>query len=305
MKNKQKYLFSTFIICCLLLGIELYLRIYWGFCDTILMQSSDKYEYIAQPNQERFRFRKYIYYNQYSMRSSEIKQASIKILGFGDSVINGGAHTTQDSLATSILSEKLSKDFNQDVQVCNISAGSWGADNCFAYLQEQGDFDAKLIVLIVSSHDAYDNMDFQKVIDVHPSFPSKQSFSAIWELFSRYLIPKIYGKKTPQGDHITKGNEFNSGFLNFYNYTQNNGLPFFIYLHPDKKEVEGGCYDQQGKAIIQFCQERNILLIQGINLEDLSCFRDNIHLNEYGQQILANALLNEIEKIIQWNVDKN
>jgi lysophospholipase L1-like esterase len=282
----------------LIAGVEWYLRFYWGFCDTVLLQSSDKYEYIAQPNQDRFRFRNHIFYNQHSMRSSEIKRTSIKILGFGDSVINGGTPTTQNSLATHILSEKLSKDFHRDVQVCNISAGSWGPDNCFAYLQEKGHFNSKLIFLVVSSHDAYDNMDFQKVVDVHPSFPSKQSFSAIFELLARYVIPKII-KKKPQRDHITKKNEFNSGFLNFYHYTQKNGLPFFIYLHPDKKEIEKGCYDHSGKAIIQFCQERNISLIQGINLENSSCFRDDIHLNEYGQQVLANALLNEIKKIMR------
>jgi hypothetical protein len=232
------------------------------------------------------------------MRSSEIKQESTKILGFGDSVINGGAHTTQDSIATNILSEKLSNDLNQDIQVCNISAGSWGPDNCFGYLQKYGDFDAKLIFLVVSSHDAYDNMDFNPVVDIHTSYPSKQSISAIFELLNRYLIPKLL-KQKQEGDHITKGKEFNSGFLNFYNYTQDNNLPLFIYLHPDKKEVEDGHYNEQGEAIIQFCREYKIPLIQGISIEDLSCFRDSIHLNEYGQRILACALLNEIEKILQ------
>lgn len=36
----------------------------------------------------------------------------------------------------------------------NISAGSWGPDNCAAYLKHYGLFGAKAMSLLVSSHDA-------------------------------------------------------------------------------------------------------------------------------------------------------
>jgi hypothetical protein len=295
---KKKIIIGIVIITILTASIELYLRYYWGFCDTVLTQESDKFEYIAQANQNRFRFRKYVNYNEHSMRSKPVKQTDkIRILGFGDSVFNGGVQTEQDSLATSIIENTLTQEYEKNIRCFNISYGSWAPDNCYAYLKEKGDFGAALIFLVVSSHDAHDNMDFRKIIDIHPSFPSKQHKSAIYELFSRYLVPHIMRRKTV-GDHITKGKIFNSGFLSFYNYTQENNIPLFIYLHPDIKELQEGKYDEQGDKIIEFCAENNIQLLKGIDYENESCFRDGIHLNEHGQRILANTLLPEIKRLL-------
>jgi lysophospholipase L1-like esterase len=292
-KKTKKVLISAAILIALFIGAEVYMRCYWGFCDTVLTQSSDKFEYLAQPNQDHFRFRKHIHYNEYGMRSKSPQSTDkIRILGFGDSVLNGGVQTEQDSLATSIIEKKLKQD---SVRCLNISYGSWGPDNAYAFMQQYGDFEAVAIFLVFSSHDAYDNMDFQPIVDIHPSFPSKQYKSAVWELVDRYLIPRLL-KKEPEEDHIVKGQIFNSGFESFYSYTQEKNIPFFIYLHPDRKELENGYYEDSGQEIIKFCNERNIPLILGMDVENANCFRDVIHLNEHGQAILANALLAEIEK---------
>src|ERR1700751_1464941 len=99
--KKGKFLRRFLIVTVLLLlGTELILRFCFGFCDAVLMKEDLAFEYIAQPNQNRFRFRKHIKYNEYSMRSDSVKESSVKILGFGDSVRNGGSLTDQDSLAT-------------------------------------------------------------------------------------------------------------------------------------------------------------------------------------------------------------
>jgi hypothetical protein len=95
------------------LAIEIYLRCYWGFCDTVLTQENDKFEYIAQPNQNRFRFRKHIRYNEYSMRSNSLRTSdSLRILGFGDLVLNGGIQTEQDSLATYVIESVLNHNYD-------------------------------------------------------------------------------------------------------------------------------------------------------------------------------------------------
>ena len=157
----------------LLFILEVFLRQYFGFCNTVLIREDADFEYIAQPNQDRFRFRNHIKYNSFSMRSEAVDSAAVLILGFGDSVINGGVLTDQDSLATTILSDSLTKIHRNKIQFLNVSAGSWGPDNCFAYLKKYGDFGAKSIYLFVSSHDAYDNMNFEKIVDVSESLPSK------------------------------------------------------------------------------------------------------------------------------------
>jgi hypothetical protein len=307
---KKKLTIVILIATIFIVGVEVFLRCYYGFCDAVLTQESDKYEYIAQPNQNRFRFRKHVAYNELSMRSQSIDNkcveggVKITILGFGDSVLNGGVQTEQDSLATCIIENVLTQEYEKNVRCLNISYGSWGPDNCYAYLEEKGDFDADLIFLVVSSHDAHDNMDFQKVVGVHPAYPAKQYSSAIYELIDRYLIPRIFTKKK-EADHIVKGDVFNSGFLSFSHYTHKNEIPFFIYLHPDEKEMQDGKYDRQGDEIIEFCADNNIPLLKGIEYEDESCFRDGIHLNEHGQQILANALLLEIKRFLDIKAAKS
>jgi hypothetical protein len=227
------------------------------------MKEDPYFEYIAQPNQNRFRFRHHVYYNTFSMRSPEIEPQSLKILGLGDSVINGGAHTDQDSIATALLSAQLSEDLNQEVQILNISAGSWGPDNAMAYIRKYGDFDAQMAFLVVSSHDAYDNMDFGKIVDIQVSFPSKQYPIAIYELIDRYALPRLFKKNKPdnQSDALginKNGSAFNSGFQDLANYFRGKSIPFFIYLHPEKMETQNQTYNNQGQEIIKFCKNQNI-----------------------------------------------
>jgi hypothetical protein len=297
------------IVTILIIAIEIYLHCHWGFCDVVLMQESDKFEYIAQANQNRCRFGKHIRYNEYSMRSDRLQLSdSLRILGFGDSVLNGGMTTDQDSLATSIIERILNKQYldifphrrgEYNIRCLNISGENWGPDNCFAYMEEYGDFDAVLIFLVVSSHDVHDNMDFRKMVDVHPNYPSKQSLSAIYEM-GEYFISRIFAKKQTASDHVVSDNNvFNPGFLSFHLYTQKKNIPFLIYLHPDKQEVTNGKYDTRGEEIIQFCLDNHIPLIEGLKHENTSSFSDTIHFNEHGQRILAQALLPEIKTLLE------
>lgn len=289
-----------FLILC-----EVILREGWGFCDTVLMQESERYEYIAQPNQDRMRFRHHVIYNSLSMRSSEPQKGSVRILGLGDSVINGGVLTDQDSLATTLLSSALSDTLHQEVQILNISAGSWGPDNCNAYLEEKGYFDAKVMLLVVSSHDAYDNMDFKPTVGVHVSFPSKQYISAIVELFDRYLIPKVKGwfhEKTLnqqladfEEEHGIKkdGKCFNPGFAALKQKADSLQIPMIIYLHAERSEWKDKKYNLQGQKIIEFAQQENILIIKDLDADiNENWYRenDNIHLSQYGQHQMAELI---------------
>jgi lysophospholipase L1-like esterase len=279
-------------------GLELILRKVWGFGDMVLFQSDDQFEYIAQANQDRFRFGNRSLYNEYSMRSEPIrKDEPCIILGFGDSVINGGVLTDHDSLATSIVEDQLSN----GSRFLNISAGSWGPDNCAGYLQKFGGFNAKMIVLFVSSHDAHDNMTFERTVGYHESYPNKQYPMALIEVFAKYLIPRLVNKF--QGDNISdplminkNGIGFNSGFEYFSKYTKEHDIPFLICLHLEKQEVADSQFNSQGEEILSYCKANNIKVITGLEIgENDSYYRDDIHLNEKGQKLWARALLTEIK----------
>lgn len=187
----------------------------------------------------------------------------------------------------------------------NISAGSWGPDNCAAYLKKFGLFGAKAMFLLVSSHDAYDNMDFQPVVGMHPSYPDKQYFLAWRELMDRYLLPRIlspYNKylhsspdqKALEGIH-KNGKEFNPGFNQLLTIAKQASIPLIIELHPDTFELAKGKYDEQGQEIIDWAKAHDIMLIQELDhhftKED---YRDRIHLNEKGQRKVAKLMKSAI-----------
>ena len=187
MLSTRKRKIVVFLAVCLflLVSVELILRFVFGFCDAVLYRSSEAYEYIAQPNQHRYRFLSHIDYNSYSQRSEEPDSTKTIILGLGDSVIFGGTMLDQDSIATTLFSKETGK------QMLNISSGSWGPDNCAAYLKEKGTFGAKAMVLVCSSHDAFDVMSHVPVVGIYPEYPEKQYKLAIWELLDRYLLPMV------------------------------------------------------------------------------------------------------------------
>lgn len=292
---------TVFFFLLFLLIIEFILRYTFGLCDALLYYSSANYEYIAQPNQNRYRFGAHIKCNSYSQRSEEPDSSKTKILGLGDSVIFGGTWMDQDSLATTLYSKETG------LQMLNISAGSWGPDNCAAYIKKNGTFDAKAMILVCSSHDAYDTMSFTPVVGMFPNYPNKQYRLAIFELIDRYLIPRInnYLVKVkqdfdPDANVINqienaavskKTNTFNPGFNQLRNIADSLNIPFGIYLHAEVNEIDLGQYNEMGKEIIKWAESNHVYLVTGIETEETKdMYKDAIHYNEKGQRHLANVM---------------
>ncbi len=301
--NQRKKKILVLLIIVLFVSVEILLRKKYGFCDAVLMQEDINSEYIAQPNQNRRRFGNFIHYNEYSMRSESIDTSATIILGFGDSIINRGTLSDQDSLAATRLSDSLTLKKLKKFQVLNISAGSWGPDNCAAYLFNKGNFAAKFAFLVVSSHDAFDNMNFEKIVGKDPSFQNTQYKMAIVELFDRYLIPRtkelFLSQEEDEFEINKEGINFNKGFQLLYSYFKNRNIPFFIYLHSEIVEQEKKEYNSHGQLIITFCQKNNIKLVTDLNLIQKSDYRDNIHLNDNGQKKMFKLLLKQIDESIK------
>lgn len=297
----RKIILIILLLFFLYCSIEIFLREHFGLCNAVLYQSSDNYEYIAQPNQDRYRFGAHIYYNSYSQRNEEPDSTKVRILGLGDSVLFGGTWMDQDSLATTLFNKETG------MQMLNISAGSWGPDNCAAYLKEKGAFDAKAMILVCSSHDAYDTMSFVPVVGIYPNYPDKQYRLAIIELLDRYLIPRIQyfykkqkAKLDPDATVIKAATEqsvakksalFNPGFGQLKKIADSLDIPFGIYLHAEKGELEKGKYNDMGTEICKWAEDNNVLLIKGLESgEETYMYKDVIHYNEKGQRHLADIL---------------
>ena len=298
--NKRNVVRALGVAFTLFVLIELMLRLGFGFCDALLYQPSDKYEYIAQPNQNRHRFGVRLMTNSYSQRSEEPDSTKVKVLGLGDSVIFGGGWMEHDSLATTLFSNETG------MQMLNISCGSWGPDNCVAYLREKGTFGAKAMVLVCSSHDAFDGMSFVPVVGIWPNYPDKQYKLAIWELIDRYLIPYIkiktqtkqyadpdaeVEKRATDRQVVKKSPYFVKGFDDLKQIADSLDIPFWIYLHAEQGELEQRRYNDMGQQIQMWADSAQVKLINGIEEgESQEMYHDAIHFNERGQRHLVDVL---------------
>ena len=295
---KNNWLKIAISVLVVLLILELFARFVLGLGEVPLYVESENYEYIYAPSQKVRRFGNTIITNEFSMRSLPLSsEDEIRILKFGDSVINGGSLTDHDSLASTILEKRLSMQFNKKIRVLNISAGSWGPENAFRYLQEHGDFGANIIILVYSSHDLYDNMDFTRIVGVAPSWPKHQPLCAISDGFLHYVWPqlkRIFGVKERfeiiHGIGEVNAGE-NRGWSHFIDYCKKNDIKLLVYLHATKSELKQRKMNENGQRIIQILKENNIDYLFGINngISEKG-YRDNIHLNNEGQKELADIL---------------
>jgi len=302
---KKKTIYFIVGICVILLLSEFVLRICFGMCDALLYQTSDKYEYILQPNQDRKRFGAHLLVNSYSQRSEEPDSTKVRVLGLGDSVLFGGSWIDHDSLATTLFSKETG------MQMLNISCGSWGPDNCAAYLEEEGTFGAQAIVLVCSSHDAVDKMTFVPVVGIWPGYPEKQYKLAISEAVNRYLIPylkdvldaRIYADPDAEAMNnakkyrvTNKSQYFVSGFDSLKLIADSLKIPMYIYLHAEQGEIEHGQFYTTGQQIMQWADAAGVILIDGIKEgENTDLYHDLVHFNNKGQRHLANVLKKYVE----------
>lgn len=294
----MKFLKVLLIIVLLTGIIELALRLIWGFGTPVLYSSSKEFEYIYKPNQDVKRYGNHILTNSYGMRSPEpAADDSIRILYLGDSVINGGMLTSQDNLSSTLLSESLSKMSGMKVNVLNISSGSWGPDNAAAFVKKYGTFNASAMVLVFSSHDAFDNMDFEPVVDRNIHYPGHNPQSAISEVFLRYFMPlcgNIFGVSEYSSEKLMINKQrtvFNSGWNELRDIAAKHSIPLIVVLHAEQAELSNGKYNRYGLRILDTLQTNHVNYIT-----DLSAgikeeyYRDFIHLNDTGQKFLADII---------------
>lgn len=282
---------------------------YFGLCSYPLYVSSEHYEYIYAPNQNKTIYRNKFLTNAYSMRSKAWKaeQDTSVILLIGDSVINGGNNTDHDSLASTLLERWLSDSLRRPIRVLNISAGSWGPDNAAAYLKQHGTFNVDGMMLVFSSHDAYDRMTFTSVVGRHPQFPAKQAPLAwikIWQRGIQYILThtQLFTSEAEpaQPARIARDSTFNPGFAALFELAQKLRVPIKLYLHSTQPEQRQQARQSSGEEIIQFAALHKVEVIDEMELPVRTAFYwDDIHFNSRGQYFMAQQLFPHLQKMIK------
>lgn len=297
---------SLFVLVGLL---EVYARVVLGLGNPPLWMADPEIEYLPQPAKSYLRFGNRISYNAYSMRSrdfprNKINAAELRVLVVGDSIINGGAQTDQQALATTLLEHNLAESLNRPVVVANIAAGSWGPPNILAYLERFGLFDADVVVIVLNSPDYADAPTFEPL---GPKRPQRKPVLALQELHDKYL-PRYFKKKrglqrerqapTPEAIDTSL-----SALRELIRMTRQAGASVLLAQHLKRSEL--ATKPEIGhRMIAQVAQEAGIEPIQ-LGPGFAKALRDgrdpylaDIHPNEHGQRIIAEVLFDPIREAV-------
>ena len=310
----KKALITLAVLCALLLAGEWFARSVLGLGDPPLSITHPRIEYLYAPNQDVRRFGKRFFVNDYSMRSAPLAARKgadeRRVLVFGDSVVNGGNLTDHQDLATTRLAHDL-RPFagGNKVVVGNVSAGSWGPGNWLAYSQAYGFFEADVVVLVASSHDVTDNPTFAP-LDPN-THPTKKPLLALTEGLTRYLpryLPAfLRGGGTTEVKPVQTDRDRVQGLADlraFLLAARATGAAVVLVQWPERGEVAAGVPAGGFADLTELASEtgvRNVLAAPAVAAalaQGRAPYRDKIHPNDEGQQLLADVLLRELSPLM-------
>jgi hypothetical protein len=311
-KWRRRFARLGVVLIIAMIALELGLRFGLGLGDPPLLQSDPKIEYLYQPNQTIRRFGHALHFNAYSMRSDDFPEHKsspdeLRIFMIGDSVINGGVPTDQSAIASTIIQRELSQKLGRKVIVGNASASSWGPPNELAYMERYPTlFDADVVVIVVSSHDVVDVPTFQANVGVNPNMPDHKPISAIEELITRYLLPRM-GMGALAGDAPPPApttqptlndpdvRQCLDALRRMIAMGKSIGARVLVVQHIERAEANGhllpghdlfmNAAKDAGAEVVQLAPGFDASLAAGKNP-----WRDIIHPNETGQRTIADVL---------------
>lgn len=308
MKLKKIILFGAAFVVVALLGGELFARLVLGLGDPPVLLPDADIDYLFRPNQNCRRFGNAILYNDASMRCDfDVLKSrpQRRVFLAGDSVVNGGVLTDHNDLATTILQESLDKS-RKKIQVCNVSAGSWGPGNVAAYFKKYSYLVSTndLLIVEVNSHDLWEDdpvLTGGRNVGHDVSYPSEKPLCALSDGFNRYFVPKVrkllHEKSRSKKIDILK----NSKDAETYNLLMLDylfSLPFsakYLLIHRSREETRNNMISP-GEAVFRaYAQKKKIPLIE-LRLDARVDYRDTIHPSEDGQKKMAEAILRTLKK---------
>ena len=296
--------YSTLFLAILIIAVELILRISFGLGNPPLIKTHDKIEYLNLPDSSYVRFGNIISYNEHGMRRAPIpiepaSDATCRIFVLGDSIVHGGATVDQSDIFTSRLADQLGSTY----YIGNISAGSWGPSNIRSFLEEFGNFDADLFILVTSTHDLTDLPDFRQCYGDNQ--PIASPTSATSELLIRYILPRLIkswtvdlNKKCPasilhsENDRVKAGE---AAYRELLAYVTQNSAETLIIAHPEISELPAMTANRA--RLFDITSQYPVKLVDGtqdikLSLDD---YRDKIHLNKNGHDEYFNFIYSIID----------
>lgn len=305
------------LVIVVLAGIEIGLRLGFGFGNPLLYIADPQIGYLLAPDQRTRRFGNRIEINQYSMRGASITAArpaqTLRILLLGDSITNGGWWTDQEKTVSALLQRQIDEavpTFKQ-VEVLNASANSWSPRNELAYLQKHGSFESQAIVLIINTDDLFGTTPTSIPVGRDPNYPDHKPVLALSEVITRYLlkpqpIPELEAIQKEGGDRVG----FNLEAIGqIHTFAAQSNAQFLLVLTPLLREIgEPGPREYEKRArqrLMEFTQQRGIVFVDFLPLfnssaDPASLYRDHIHLSTTGNQLLTDQMTQTLSNLLNY-----
>lgn len=173
--------------------VEAALRFGLGLGNPVLIEPDSACSYILKPDQDVRRFFVHAYINHYGMRSDELtlqrRAGTLRLLFVGDSLTYGTTQVDQRAIFTEVLHRELPVITHQPVEVLNASAGAWAPDNELSYIRSRGIFQSNIVLLVLNDGDL--TQPRAMIADIGDSLPQKRPLTALGELYSRYIRPRM------------------------------------------------------------------------------------------------------------------
>ena len=301
------FIFALLVLAVAVLLAELFARYYLGLGTPPLYVADPFTEYILKPNQCLRRFGNKIEVNAVSMRSPPLTATRspdrLRVLVFGNSVVWGGAILDQSQIATELLNQAGL------LEVGNVAAPGWGPRNWLGYVRRYGFLQATDVVLVVSSHHAFD-YHIPTTFKGDQNMPLSGPVSALAEGIFRYLLPRlghiVRTAHSPEASPSQRAETISSAdhhakqglvdLLAFLQLARTSGVRVLAVQFATRQEALSGQF-QPGNALIQqFLREQGIPSLQICSIFHLcgpieSLYSDDIHpYTAAGQACLARAI---------------
>ena len=293
-------------------GMEAALRLLFGFGNPPLYVGDDTIGYRLAPNQQVRRFGNRIAINRYSMRGPEITPEpganTLRVFLLGDSIANGGWWTDQDATLSARLETTLAQlpeTQGQTIEVLNASANSWSPRNEVAYLEKYGTFGSWGVVLLINTDDLFGTAPTAIPVGRDRSYPDHKPALAIQEVLQRFRppqpIPELQAIHKEGGDRV---GIILDAIRRIHAIVTANDGQLILAMTPLLREVEApGPRDYEIVArqrLTDFTTAAAIpyldFLPQFQQAEDpKSLYRDHIHLNGEGYQLITAQITTQIQ----------
>jgi len=185
---------ASLVFIALVAGAEAALRFGLGLGNPVLIAPDPACSYITRPDQKVYRFFVHTYINHYGMRSEEVSPVPsagvVRVLFLGDSLTYGTTHVDQREIFTQIVRRGLPAVVHRPVEVLNASANAWAPDNEWSWVRSRGIFHSNYVLLVLNDGDV--TQPRATIAQVGDDLPQKRPTTAIGELYSRFIAPRIF-----------------------------------------------------------------------------------------------------------------